>query len=120
MVQTGTSSAETLRESLSQLNRAGLQIFLVRADNPDEEQSNTYNLDVLGHDRPGILSEVTQIMKSFGANIQEIETELKSAPEAGHLLFHASLTLTLTDKNTMGRLTEALEDLSPELQVSLT
>ncbi len=114
------SSADALRNALSHLQREGLEIFLVRANSTNEPQSETYTLDVLGHDRPGILSEVTQIVKNHRANIQEIETNLESAPEAGHLLFHAVLKITTCKDNPINNLTQGLEALSPELQVSLS
>lgn len=109
-----------LTQALEELSTSGLRISVVQEDSPEPtDKRNSYELDVLGNDRPGILSEVSKALRSENANIVEMETRLESAPESGHGIFHTLATVTLAEGKSPDGLAQVLEALSPDLQVSL-
>lgn len=116
-----SEKSSALVAALEALATSGLQISFAQepAEEPAVERS-THELDVLGNDRPGILSEVSRALRSQNANIIEMETRLESAPESGHGIFHTIATITLESETATDDLARELEGLSPDLQVSLS
>ncbi len=114
-------AVEPLKQALAALSDTGLQISLSQESREEAPAKlTTVELDVLGNDRPGILSEVSRALRAENANIIEMETRLESAPESGHPIFHTLATLTLGQEANPTQLTKALETLSPDIQVSLS
>ena len=111
--------ADALTTALESLSSAELQISVAREESASNEERSSYHLDVLGNDRPGILSEVTRALRTLEANIVEMETRLEPAPESGHGIFRTLATVTLAKTADPSELSQALEELSPDLQVSL-
>ena len=54
-------------------------------------------LDLLGHERPGIVRDVTQALTGLGVNIEEFASDLESAPFTGVEMFRASARLRAPD-----------------------
>ena len=110
-----------LTSALEALATSGLRISvaLEPQDTPQAPRT-TYELDVLGNDRPGILSEVSRALRNQNANIIEMQTRLEPAPESGHGIFHTIATISLDQTSQAEDLAKALEELSPDLQVSLS
>ena len=116
-----TEATEALTQELEALSGSGLQVTIAQ-DESEEDESATlrYHLDVLGNDRPGILSEVSRALRSQNANIIEINTQIEPAPETGQDIFHTIAEVTLPESSEPETLSEALEALSPDLQVALS
>lgn len=114
-------NSASLATALETLATSGLQLSVVQELLDEEAEIRTrYELDVLGNDRAGILSEVTRALRTHNANIIEMETRIESAPESGHSIFHSIAMITLLDDAHTQELAKALEALSPDLHVSLT
>lgn len=77
-------------------------------------------LDVLGHDRPGIVREITRVLTAAGVNVEELATETRSAPQTGQPLFHATAKLHLPAGADQAALRAALEDVAADLVVDVT
>lgn len=78
-----------------------------------------YELDVIGNDRPGIVAEISKALHSQNANILQIETEVLAAPESGQPIFQTLAIIALPENQESSQLAQALESLSPDLQVAL-
>lgn len=115
-----TEVVPSLENDLSSLTSEGLTITVAQDKSEAATEMTRYHLDVLGNDRPGILAEVSRALREQGANIIEIETRLEPAPESGHGIFRTLATVTLPGNADPQALSEALESLSPDLQVSLS
>lgn len=115
-----TAIVSDLEQDLASLVSEGLTITVAQDQSEAAPDTLRYHLDVLGNDRPGILSEVSRVLRNQGANIIEIETRLEPAPESGHGIFRTLATLTLPEDSDPQGLSTALESLSPDLQVSLS
>jgi len=79
-------------------------------------------LEVVGHDRPGIVRAITAVLTRHLVNVEELETERASAPISGEPLFRAKALLKLPESCNLevlrGDLEKAAEDLTVEVTVA--
>jgi glycine cleavage system regulatory protein len=117
------SSAAGLVEALGALGRRGVLSLTVersdRADTAVEGAGPTWALHLVGHDRPGILHEVSQALAVLGVSIEELETDVTSAPMSAEKLFSADALIRVPTDVDPARLREVLERLANELMVDL-
>lgn len=78
------------------------------------------SLEVIGHDRPGIVREITRALAAQGVNVEELATECTSAPMSGEPLFQARAKLHLPSGVTVNSLRECLERAAAGLMVEVT
>lgn len=77
-------------------------------------------LDLVCHDRTGIVRELTQVLARHGVNVEELTTHTSSAPMSAELLFHAAADLLAPPEADLDHLQEDLEHLSGNLMADLT
>ncbi|WP_194420723.1 glycine cleavage system protein R [Microbacterium abyssi] len=77
-------------------------------------------LQVLGNDRPGIVREVSTVLRAHELSIQDMTTETRDAAMAGGRLFEASVAATVPASADLAALRADLERLTAELQVDIT
>ena len=78
-----------------------------------------FTLHLLGHDRPGIVHQVSQVLASHGVTIDQLQTGTIEAPMAGGLLFEADALVRAPAGLDEAALQAALEGLANELMVDL-
>ena len=76
-------------------------------------------LQLVGADRPGIVSEIAGVLAANGVSIVELESATSNAPMSGELLFEASLMLNVPVAVSTDALQQALEGLANELMVDI-
>ena len=76
-------------------------------------------LELLGSDRPGIIREISAALALRGINVDELRTEVVSAPMSGELLFRASAELWIPPTLDLEVLRKDLEALAHELMVDV-
>lgn len=77
-------------------------------------------LQVLGNDRPGIVREVSAVLRAHELSIQDMTTETRDAAMAGGRLFEASVAATVPASTDLMALRADLERLTSEIQVDIT
>ena len=77
-------------------------------------------LEVVGHDRPGIVRELASALARARVNVEEFSSELVSAPMSGETLFKASARLQLPDPCDLGALKKELEKIAADLLVDVS
>ena len=110
-----------LIQSLRALEAQGLSV----AVRPDEAAVGAppvrvTMLELVGHDRPGIVRQITRVLAGQGVNVEELATELVSAPMSGELLFKARAALRLPETCELGQLRRDLERIAADLMVDVT
>jgi len=90
------------------------------ADDTPDPATTAISLDLVGTDRPGIVSDITRVLTEHGVNIESFTTSTRDAPMAGGILFEASAELEITPAVDLAALQRALEQLANELMVDLT
>ena len=83
-------------------------------------QQSLASLELVGPDRPGIVREITSALATHGVNVEELSTEVVSAPMSGEPLFKANAKLLLPAGATIATIREPLEKAAAELTVEIS
>jgi glycine cleavage system regulatory protein len=110
-----------LHAALEGLQQQGVAVVV----KPDRDPAATpaldlLHLDLVGHDRPGIVREVTAALAAQRVNVEELATEVVSAPMSGESLFQAHATLSLPVDCDLAALRQHLEEIAANLMVDLS
>jgi glycine cleavage system regulatory protein len=122
VVSVPDENVTALQASLDGLNAQGLldvQVAIASSSTEDEPSENLLRLELVGQDRPGIISEISAALATRDVSIVELETNTTSAPMSGELLFEAKATLRVPNELALDQLRETLEDIANELMVDL-
>lgn len=118
--QVAEARAAALEEALRSLESRGLRVAIVRAKGAAPAQSmRVVHLDLVGHDRPGIVHELSESLASRGVSIEELHTQVSSAAMAGGSLFKVHARLAVPPALRDDDLKRALESLANEMMVEL-
>lgn len=74
-------------------------------------------LSLVGHDRIGIVKDVSTILARFSVNVEKLETWLDSAPMSGETMFHAQALLTAPIDVDLANVRRDLEAIADDLMV---
>ena len=74
---------------------------------------------ITGNDRPGIVRELSTVIKLKGANIVHFESSRQSAPNWGVPLFHAIATVELPAGLNKDEVVKALEAIASDVMVDI-
>jgi glycine cleavage system regulatory protein len=97
----------------------GLNITIVHGTTEPEPVLEPLVLEILGHDRPGIVRDVTQAITKLGVNIEEFSSSIESAPFTGEDMFRAVFKLGLPEHVSSDEVRRVLERLADEIMVDL-
>jgi len=85
----------------------------------EAEETDTYMLNLVGNDRPGIVHEITALLANHKISVHELETAVESASMSGGALFRATALLIVPQSTDIDRLKAELEDLANDLMVDI-
>ncbi|MDB2499313.1 MAG: ACT domain-containing protein [Opitutales bacterium] len=110
----------SLLKSLLQLQESGLSIT-VRSElaASDQVKRSLVTLELLGSDQVGIVSQISGLLASLDVNVEELHTELTTAPMSAELLFKARGLLQLPASLAPETLRDELEAVAADLMVDL-
>ncbi len=111
--------ADALKTRLRTLN-PGLTVVVEATGDKGEKAVRTVRLELLGNDHPGIVRDISRVLAQHDVNIEELETDVTSAPMSGDTLFRARAHLRTPSSLTLDRLRTRLEALAGELMVDLS
>jgi glycine cleavage system regulatory protein len=99
----------------------GLNI-IVHADEPGAETDagKLTALEIVGHDRPGIVREIARALAQQGVNVEDLSSELVSAAMSGETLFKARVKLHLPRGCDAATLRRELEKIASDLVVDIS
>lgn len=111
----------SLRAALNELKLQGLTVIAEDAL-ADEGlvAGRQFVLEVIGHDRPGIVRDVSRAIAQRHVNVISLETEVFSAAMSGEQMFRAIAHLHIPATAAIDDLRESLEAIASELQVDLS
>lgn len=113
-----------LKSALEDFTDQGLQVVLAEesAALPEETEADTVSLhlNLVGQDRRGIVREISRIFSGHGINVEELATEVESAPWSGEALFKADATLAAPGDTDLDQLRDDLESLAHDLMVEIS
>jgi len=118
-VSVATDQADALAARLRELDAGGLSVVVTRSGETATTASRMVGLELIGNDQPGIVRDISRALAGLGVNIEELDTDVTSAPMSGDSLFRARVTLGVPADVTVGQLRSVLEALAGELMVDL-
>jgi glycine cleavage system regulatory protein len=77
-------------------------------------------LEIVGHDRPGIIREISRVLAAQGVNVEELSSECISAAMSGETLFKARIRLRLPAQCDSAALRLELEKIASDLVVDIS
>ena len=77
-------------------------------------------LDLLGHDRPGIIQTISSQLARHGVGIDKLSTRIASGAMSGEQMFQMQAALTVPATLDAGDLQKDLEGIANELMVDIT
>jgi glycine cleavage system regulatory protein len=112
---------EELRDSLHGLD--GLMSIVVHPGSdparPADEPRHL-SVQVLGNDRPGIVREISGVLKTHALSIESMTSQTRDAAMAGGRLFEAAVVATIPASADPDALRADLERIANDLQVDIT
>jgi|RhiMethySRZTD1v2_1073278.scaffolds.fasta_scaffold07788_14 glycine cleavage system regulatory protein len=111
--------ADALAAGLTRFETDGLAIVVERSEEPNLGAYRTVRLELLGQDRKGIVRDISRALAQRKVNIEELETDVTSAPTSGDALFRARAVLGVPASVTTEMVRDLLEAIADELMVDL-
>ncbi len=110
--------SRALRAALSLLPdlRIAIEESVAEREKP---RGRRLTLAVVGHDRIGIVRDISLVLARHRLNVEALNTFTASAPMSAELLFHAEADLETTTELDEAALRRDLERISDELMVDL-
>jgi glycine cleavage system regulatory protein len=120
-VELPESRVADFESTCSSLAREGLQVLVAGSRTvADGSTTRVLKLELVGHDRPGIVREISQALTKNGINVEELNTGVESAPMSAEMLFFAKARLAVPIELTSEQLLKILEPIGSDLMVDIS
>ncbi len=115
------AQAADLTRALDELGSRGLQVTVqAAAPAPSTAETRALRLELIGQDRPGIIRQLSHVLAERRVNVDELDTNVTSAPMSGEPMFRARASLRVPSSVPLEELRETLEKIANELMVDLS
>jgi glycine cleavage system regulatory protein len=111
---------QALIDALQTLQGRGLTVVVRPGEAAATTAGRLARLEIVGHDRPGIVREITSALARAGVNVEEFSSEVVSAPMSGEMLFKAVARLQLPAGGNYAALKAELEKIAGDLLVDVS
>ncbi len=112
---------DALLAALRALESPGLLITVARAaGSTTAAPTRRLTLELLGHDRPGIIHSISSQLAQHGVSIEKLQTHIASGAMSGEQMFHMNAQLTVPRALDTDTLRNSLEGLANELMVDIS
>jgi len=119
-VEIAPSSEPALTRDLAALGSQGLTV-VCRSGGVEPPAARRFAaLDLVGHDRPGIVRDISQALARAGANVEELTTSCESAAMSGEPLFKAAIKIGLPEGFDLASIRHELEEIASNLLVDIS
>ena len=111
-----------LVSALNGLSSRGLSV-VIHPDKPaaaSDAGARLIRLEIIGQDRPGIVTQISRALADYGVNVEELQTECISAAMSGETIFVARARLNIPEKSDAVRLRQTLEKIAADLIVEIS
>lgn len=117
------ANAAALTEAISGLEGLDTSVQTAGEDASavgDQAAGETFHLDLVGHDHPGIVQQITGVLAKQKVSVEALDTRVVPGPQAGGDLFEARTAFRAPADVDVDALKQALEELAQELQVDVS
>ncbi len=107
-------------ESLRAIETAGLKVVVHEDPSRKSIAGELRLLEVVGHDRPGIVRQISHALARHGVNVEDLSSEVSSAAMSGEPLFKARAKVLLPAGCDPDAIQSELERIASDLIVDLS
>ncbi|QJD71625.1 glycine cleavage system protein R [Marinobacterium sp. LSUCC0821] len=120
VVQISAEKAEALIGSLKALSDKGIRLNAeIASSGATEVEYRAATLDLIGHDKPGIVRDISNTLAQMGVNLAKLTTEITPGSMSSELLFKAQGQLQIPTTTDIHDLQDAIERLASDLMVDI-
>jgi len=113
-------NAESMAAALSTLESSGVHVVVTRQEQiPVPAGRRVIKLELIGHDRPGIVTELSGSLARRRVSIEDLHTEIVDGPTPAEHLFKVRALLVVPESVPNDELRRALEPLIKEMTVDI-
>jgi glycine cleavage system regulatory protein len=119
-IQVPAANCDALIGALRALEASGMHIGIARGkDSGVATASRRLKLELVGHDRPGIIRSISNQLAELGISIESLQTQVESGAWSGDRLFRMTALLQIPQALDTDVLRKGLEGLANELMVDI-
>jgi glycine cleavage system regulatory protein len=119
-VEVAAAQEQSLVNALQRLQAQGLTVVVHATQlTPPPAAQRLMVLDIVGHDRPGIIRQISHALAVHEVNVEELNTECVSAPMTGEVLFKARAKLQIPAACNLEEVRRDLERIAADLIIDL-
>lgn len=96
-----------------------LELTIAEGKSAHRPPERAVDLQVLGADHPGIVSEVFGAIAKAGLNVETLTTETETAPDSGQALFRAKASVSAEQRIDLDELRSKLEAIAADIVVEI-
>lgn len=112
---------EELVAAIASLEEKGLSVVIKESGAFSADDCHEIAIiEIVGNDRPGIVSQIANAFARRGVNVQELDTECRSAPMSGDVLFEARARVCIPADCDSNDLRRDLELIAADLMVDVS
>lgn len=119
LVSVPQAKAEALIASLQALEQQGLRLAIEHGTSEAAPGGRTLRLELTGHDRPGIVRDISDALARQKVNIEAMETAFFSGSFSGEDMFEMRAMLRAPAELADDALRKTLESLADNLMVDI-
>lgn len=115
-VSVAAAQAEALQAALTTISGLKVTVESTAGESALQPQrKRRLSFSLVGHDRLGIVREISQVFARYGVNVEKLVTYTSTAPMSSETLFHAEAELKADEGLDARALQDDLERLSNDL-----
>lgn len=110
---------ESLKNALIEFPEHRFTLNVEELEETARQVVRRYDLDIIGHDRPGILREVTTALARNTVNLLEVTSNVLPATMTGIPMFSCKAIIEVGEDTDLGLIDEQLADIAGELGIDI-
>lgn len=116
-----TDRVDSLLTALDGLAQQGLNVSVVtEASGSSAATGTALTLELVGHDKPGIVRDISRALAARNISVEELTTEVVSGSMSAEQLFKAQASLLMPAGADIDDLQDALEAIASDLMVDIS
>lgn len=121
VVEVAEEQSDALSSALTALRNQGVNLICEASNNTVDTQDHTeVELDLVGHDKPGIVRDISSVLAQHQVNVIKLTSELVPGSMSSELLFKAYGRVTVPASVDIDQLQDALEAIAADLLVDIS